>query len=124
MNISTCIRSSGYRVILPAVLAVCAAALSAPALASNAVGPDVTVRFADLDVDSAQGATLLLKRIETAAQHVCAALDHGDLASRANRTNCFNKVTAAAVAKVNRPAVAAAYENVRRSALPLAVLVR
>ena len=124
MNISTCIRSSGFRAVAASLLAAFTVAQVAPAMAANAVGPDMTVSYADLDVDSAQGASTLLKRIERAAGRVCAPLDHGDLLSRANRENCFNKVTAATVQQVNRPALAAAYESVRHSALPLAALVR
>ena len=124
MNISKCTLPGANRAMVPALLAVVAAALATPAMTGNAVGPDVTVRYADLDVDSAQGAAMLLKRIERAAGHICAALDHGDLASRANRDSCSNKLTADTVAKVNRPALAAAYEHVRRSALPLAALVK
>lgn len=107
--------------------------LTVPALAGAGAltAPDVAVRYADLDVGSVAGATQLLQRIESAAEQVCARLDHGDLASRANRERCEQKLTAAAVAKVNHPVLAQVYESVRhgaassrRAAPRMAALVR
>src|SRR5678815_2488637 len=72
--------------------------LTMPVFAGAVTAPDVTVRYADLDVDTVPGATQLLQRIESAADRVCARLDHGDLASRGNRARCEQKLTAAAVA--------------------------
>ena len=70
------------------------------------------------------GATQLLTRIEVAANSVCARLDHGDVASRANRQRCEQKLTAAAVAKVNHPVLAQVYESAHRTAPRVAALVR
>lgn len=89
------------------------AVLSLPTLASELVGPDITVNYADLAIDEAAGATQLLKRIEAAAGRVCARLDHGDLASRANAADCRRQVTAAAVNKVNHPMLLAVYDAKR-----------
>ena len=69
-------------------------------------GRDITVRYADLDAGTVDGATLLLKRIEAASGRVCASLDHGDLASRSRREACERKLTAAAVTRVNSPVLA------------------
>jgi UrcA family protein len=89
------------------------AALSLPSLSADLVGPDITVRYADLDIDVAPGAAQLLKRIEAAAGRVCARLDHGDLASVSHAQQCRRQVTAAAVSKVNHPMLQAAYDAKR-----------
>jgi len=99
------------------VVALAAAALlsiAATASASEITGRDVTVRYADLDAGTVDGATLLLKRIEAASGRVCAALDHGDLASRSRREACERKLTDAAVTRVNSPVLADVYRSVRR----------
>lgn len=99
-----------------AVTVIGALSLAAAASASGITGPDVTVRYADLDVDTVDGATLLLKRIESASGRVCSPLDHGDLASRGRREACEQKLIAAAVSRVNSPALATVYQSVRRDA--------
>jgi UrcA family protein len=98
--------------------------LTMPAVAGAVTGPDITVRYADLDVDTVPGATQLLQRIESAADRVCARLDHGDLASRGNRERCEQKLTAAAVARVNHPVLAQVYETAHRAAPRVAALLR
>jgi UrcA family protein len=93
---------------------VCAAfiaALSAPASATDLVGPDVTVQYGNVSIETERGASQLLKRIEAAASRVCAPLNHGDLVSRANAQACSQKLTAAAIARVNHPMLLAAYQS-------------
>lgn len=103
-------------------IAVAAMALAAPTVAGNLTGPDVKVAYSDLDIDTADGASQLLKRINGAASRVCASLDHGDIASRANVAQCHQKLTAAAVAKVNHPVLAAIYKSAHPDASPVATL--
>jgi UrcA family protein len=102
--------------LIAAVAAMASLPLAAPALASNITGRDVAVRYADLDVDTVDGATRLLQRIEAAADRVCAPLDHGDLASRRNRSACERKLTSDAVSRVDSPALASVYQSARRDA--------
>lgn len=106
------------------LLATVAVVLTMPAVAGSVTGPDIAVRFADLDVNTVAGATQLLQRIESAADSVCARLDHGDLASRGNRERCEQKLTAAAVTKVNHPVLAQVYESAHHTAPRVAALVR
>jgi UrcA family protein len=101
----------GYLAIALATLGV-----AAPAMAGYEPNPDVTVRYGDLDIDSQAGAALLLQRIEGAAVQVCARMNNGALVSRVLRDRCRQKVTAAAVARVNRPALATVYESSYRTA--------
>jgi len=107
MNTLTTRKSRG------ALFAVAAAALvlATPALSASLAGPDVNVGYSDLDIDTVDGATRLLDRIKLAADRVCAPLDHGDIASRANRGKCHQKLTAAAVSKVDHPVLAAVYKT-------------
>ena len=65
-----------------------------------------TVRFADLDTTSAQGAAVLYRRIKSAAKIVCQDLEPGrQLALISLYTNCVNKAIGNAVAKLDFPAV-------------------
>jgi UrcA family protein len=102
--------------LLAAVATISTLPLAGPAWASEITGRDVTVRYADLDAGTIDGATVLLRRIEGAAGRVCAPLDHGDLASGSKRESCEQKLTRAAVTRVNSPALAAVYRSGHREA--------
>lgn len=122
MNISR--QQKFSRKILALSFIAFAMGLAAEANAGEVVGPDIPVRYGDLSIETEQGATQLLRRIELSARRVCAPLDHGDLASRLNESDCRQKVTAAAVAKVNHPMVQAAYRSSNDVRRPMASLVR
>ena len=109
-----------------ALLALAAAALTlvTPTWAGNLTGPDVTVPYSDLDIDTVEGATQLLARIKVAADRVCAPLAHGDLASRATRDRCHLKLTGAAVARVDHPVLAAVYKSAYPDAPSVAALAK
>jgi len=104
--------------------ATLAVGLSAPANATDLTGPDITLRYENLAIDSEQGASLLLKRIEVAAGRVCARLDHGSLASRRNAQACSRKLTADAVSKVSHPMLLAVYNSKGQVAPPVASLTK
>ena len=104
--------------------AVAALSMAPLAFAADVTGRDVTVRYAGRDVSTVDGATLLLQRIESASAHVCAALDHGDLASRGRRVACEQKLTAAAVTRVDSPVLADVYRAARRDASRVIALAR
>jgi UrcA family protein len=104
------------------LLAVLALGAAAPVLAGDLTGPNVVVRYSDLNLDSVDGATALLNRIQFAAGRVCAPLNHGDLPSRANVEKCNAKLTDAAVTKVNHPVVASVYKSAHRNASSVAAL--
>jgi len=98
--------------------------LTPPLHAGEIVGPDITVRYADLAIDTEPGASKLLRRIEWAAQRVCARLDHGTLASRANASACRQELATAAVQKVNHPMLQAVYDSARGARPAVASLGR
>jgi UrcA family protein len=119
MNIS---KKSGY--VLAALFSATLSAVSASSHASDLTGPDIAVRYENLAIDTEQGASQLLKRIENAAARVCARLDHGTLASRKNVQGCIQKLTADAVSKVNHPMLLAAYNSNGQIAPPIARLTK
>jgi UrcA family protein len=100
----------------------------APVQAANVASPAVSVRYADLDVATVDGAAVLLERIEAAASDVCARLIPGglDQVSRAKRLRCARKSIAEAVARVNQPVLAEVYARglSARRAPSVAALVR
>jgi UrcA family protein len=121
MNIS---KQKYYRNFLAIGCAAVTMGLAAAANAGDVLGPDVAVHYGDLAIASEQGATKLLRRIERAAQRVCAPLNDGTLASRANAKDCRRELTAAAVSKVNHPMVQAAYDSSKGLRSPMASLRR
>jgi UrcA family protein len=122
MNISK--HQNSRRQLAAMICATFIAGLSAPANSTDLVGPDITVRYENPAIETEQGATQLLKRIEAAAGRVCARLDHGTLASRKNVQTCSRKLTADAVSKVNHPMLLAAYESNGRVTPPVASLTK
>jgi UrcA family protein len=71
--------------------------------------PQMTVKYADLTVSNADGAAVLYARIQRAARQVCLPLDGRDPSSKAQMGACVHKAIADAVAKVDQPALFAAY---------------
>jgi UrcA family protein len=122
MNISK-YQKSGYRLVAIMCTAL-AVGLAGPANATDLVGPDITVRYGDLALDTQQGASTLLKRIEGAAGRVCARLDRGNLVSHRVVKTCNREVTAAAVNKVNHPMLLAVHKSVRGVTPPVASLTK
>lgn len=106
------------------IFATLALGLAAPGFADGPAGPDITVRFDDLAIDTEQGASSLLRRIDWAARRVCAPLDHGTLSSRISALDCRRDVTAAAVARVSHPMLQAVYDSARGVSPPVASLGR
>jgi UrcA family protein len=107
---------------LVAVAATCA--IGSGASAAGITGRDVRVTYSGTDVGNVDGATLLLRRIEAASASVCAALDHGDLASRGRRLACERQLTADAVMRVNSPVLADVYRSARRDSSRVIALAR
>ena len=118
MTISKHLNSRGGLLAIAAL----ALAIGTPSFAGNLTGPDVVVRYSDLNLDSVDGATTLLKRINVAVGNVCAPLNHGDISSRANVEKCNTKLTDAAVTRVNHPVVASVYKAAHRNASSVAAL--
>jgi UrcA family protein len=95
---------------------------------SHASAPEtLNVSYADLDVNTSDGAAVLYHRIRVAAAEVCSIYDARDLAHTALRRSCTDRAVAHAVASVNLPALADQYLtqiHAEARALPALVAAR
>ena len=74
--------------------------------------PSVLVQFADLDLAHGDGAATLYRRLQAAAEQVCASQNGrngSDLGSQTRYRICRDSAVAAAVAKVDQPGLTAYY---------------
>ena len=77
--------------------------------AAGATEPtEVVVRFADLDLDTDDGAAALYRRLEAAARIACTAVDGPS--SRSRITSCIDYGVRQAVAEVAAPRLVVLYE--------------
>jgi len=79
------------------------------ASAASADAPALTVRYADLNLSTEQGALALYGRIVAAANRVCVAGNMLDPDSMATARACREEAIARAVRDVNRPTLASVY---------------
>jgi len=84
------------------------AALTVGAQAADA--PQVLVKYAELNVNTAAGAKVLYQRIRAAADQVCGVSDTRDLARLSHAKACAAQAVADAVAAVSAPALTGVYE--------------
>jgi len=88
-----------------------AAALMALSTGANAAdAPQVHVSYADLNISTPAGATVLYQRIRVAAAQVCGATDQRELARSAHSKPCSDKAIADAVAAVGNDALTDVYQ--------------
>jgi UrcA family protein len=101
----------GLRAALAAIAGcvVAAGATSAGAATSPGDVPSIVVRFADLDITTEQGASVLYRRIAVAARHVCPVADIRDLDRSSQIRSCQQQAIAQAVQAVSSPLLAALY---------------
>jgi len=81
-------------------------------LANAAPSDDVAsaiVHFADLDLSHSQGVAVLYRRLKGAAESVCAPEIGRDLRSQTRYKICWQSALGTAVARVDRPTLAAYY---------------
>jgi UrcA family protein len=100
-------------VIPCALLALFAGSLSAIAAAAQFSDqvPTQVVQFADLDVSSSEGATMLYRRIRGAARAVCESVDARTLEAKIPRHGCEDQAVERAVAQVHAPALDRYYNS-------------
>jgi UrcA family protein len=80
--------------------------------------PDVFVKnvtYSDLNLESEQGARVLLSRLRLASIEVCATLASSDLTLRAHWLACMDKAMSGAVAKINSTALTTLYMHTFRA---------
>lgn len=93
----------------PILMSVMLAALSAPAVSvAQPAPPSVVLRHADLDLSEPAAAREMLRRIRAAAGRVCAPHETSHAAILAADA-CRREAVARGVARLNAPAVTAAY---------------
>ncbi len=124
MNTITTVRRF-YTVIATALFGTVAWGFNAPpAVADNVDPPQMTVKYGDLNVDSAKGAAVLYARIRHAAKNVCLQFDGGGLDVYGQRAACINKAILGAVTKVNVPALSALYSAKTGKEVPTRLVSR
>ena len=85
--------------------------------------PTAIVKYGDLNVSTAEGATQLYGRIRWAATHVCSSFDRPlDLNSQALRADCIGQAIANGVAALNEPALFMVYKANGGTPLPRTVV--
>jgi len=85
--------------------------------------PAAIVHFADLDLVHGDGVAVLYRRLERAAEAVCASQNGRDLGSQMRFKTCWQGALDAAVSRVHRPALTAYYRaqfKGRNATLPIA----
>jgi UrcA family protein len=93
------------------IFAALTSSLATVCAATETDPPQITVKFADLQVSNSQGAAALYARIQRAARQVCPSFDGRDLSSKGRMDACVHKAIADAVAKVGQPALFDAYNQ-------------
>jgi UrcA family protein len=96
---------------------VLTSALAAGAQIAHAADPSddsvrhVDVHFADLNLNSIEGATALYRRLQSAAESVCTEGNPKDLEIAARAKTCVSAAISAAVTQVNQPTLTAYYRS-------------
>lgn len=104
----------GMQKINCCLLALALSGCVASAPQDSAYSPDVptiTVRYAELNLNTADGARVLFRRIKFAAAEVCEPLDGRSLARHAVWQKCYERALADAVRQVNQPRGTALYHQ-------------
>ena len=106
--------------IAMAAFSALASGLSAVAAAADSPhNPTTIVKYGDLNVSTAEGATALYARILSAATHVCSSFDTPlDLNSQALKADCIRQAIATGVAALNEPALFMVYKANGGTPLP------
>ena len=93
--------------------------------AANDVGmPKADIRYGDLNLGTAQGATVLYKRIVSASYAVCQSFDRdrNDNADPWTAQSCRKRIIADAVAKIAEPKLYSLFNAKNALALPTPVV--
>jgi UrcA family protein len=101
--------SAVQKVSFAAAIATLMVLATATASAAQVVGPDVLVRYADLDITTVAGAEKLYERIQQAAAQVCPAPNSPLASAHVALVRCRNEVVAHAVSSVGSPQVTAVF---------------
>ena len=123
MNRRTCHRNPLTRPA-PMLLACLALSCAATAFAADPVVRSETIKFTDLDVDTAAGVQTLYNRIHVASRHVCQFEASKHLEDQIALDVCAARTEAQAVRNINLPALTAYYQVKMGNQVPPRVAVR
>jgi UrcA family protein len=110
MNTMTTV--SRFRTVIATALfgTVASSFVALPAVADGSDPPQTTVKYADLNIASPEGAAVLYARIRRAAEKACSQVD-GNVDIYGERQVCVNKAILEAVTKLNAPALSAVFAS-------------
>ena len=97
-------------IIVSALVIVGGISTAATASADAEPRRTMTVSYADLNVDTQQGAKVLYARLRQAAQVVCSAPNSRDLRFKSEWQRCYDSALSSAVGQVNKIAVTQLYQ--------------
>jgi UrcA family protein len=124
MNTTTNTVSFFRTVLATALFGTAASFAVSPAIADSFAPPQVTVKYADLNVASSAGAAALYARIQHAAENVCSQFDRNGLDAYQQRKACMHNAIFGAVTKVNAPALSALYGEKTGTEVPTRLVSR
>jgi UrcA family protein len=107
-NQASDIRALVAWILVGALATIVTLATGTPAWSATPAGHSVTVSFRDLDISTPEGAKVLYRRIQAAANQVC-DYPGADAIEHAVRGVCYRTAIADAVAKVNSPILTAVH---------------
>lgn len=111
------------RHVLTATIIVTLASGFLPANAADATQVrSITVKFADLNVSSPEGAAALYDRIRSAAKTVCSPAESSPSPFKIEFNACVHQAIADAVTKVNRMELYTVYNQRNNPPLPTTLL--
>ena len=122
MNTTT--PSTGLRHTVAAVLlgTVASGLAAVSGAADNGDTLQAVVKYGDLDVSNSEGANTLYSRIRSAAVNVCRPFDNRDFASQKLLNTCIHNAIAAAVNKVDEPALFSIYNAKHGTSTPTIIV--
>jgi UrcA family protein len=104
-------RDANLFAALSALILIAAIGVTGHALAADrSTGPQIHIRYADLNVQDSAGAAALLHRIRVAADEVCGVGMDRDLARIVQSQVCAKKAVSDAVAAANLPTLTSLYQ--------------
>ncbi len=114
-------RDANLFAALSALILIAAIGVTGHALAADrSTGPQIHIRYADLNVQDSAGAAALLHRIRAAADEVCGVGTDRDLARIVQSQVCAKKAVSDAVAAANLPTLTSLYQVKTANHLTLA----
>jgi len=98
-------------ILATAIVAFAGVSKGGAAMAAEPVTYSKRVTYGDLNLESAEGASVLYARLRRAAREVCSSLDGRELTLRSAWETCVNDALNSAVTQVNKPTVTALHNQ-------------